>query len=283
VLGVLSSRLHGAWALAAGGWLGVGNDPVYAKTRCFEPFPFPEATDEQRQTIRTIAEQLDSHRKRQQALHPELTLTGIYNVLEKLRQMQPPSIPPCQGGGLAPSLDKGRAGEGLVLTPKEKVIHEQGLVSVLRQLHDELDAAVANAYGWPVDLPEEDVLERLVALNAARAREEAQGLVRWIRPEYQQPNEQQQSMLPVTTHLPSPESGGGARQGGGGAKEPWPKTLPEQAAVVRAALNAAGCPVTAETIARSFLRARTATVAELLATLAAIGQAREVEPGSYTV
>lgn len=38
---------------------------------------------------------------------------------------------------------------------------------------------------------------------------------------------------------------------------------------------------TAEVLARTFLRARTDKVAELLATLAAIGQAREVEPGTY--
>jgi len=31
-----------------------------------------------------------------------------------MSQNQPPSIPPCQGGGLSPSPDKGRAGEGFV-------------------------------------------------------------------------------------------------------------------------------------------------------------------------
>src|SRR5690606_31162750 len=40
-LGVLSSFVHVAWAIAAGGRLGVGNDPRYLKGRCFEPFPFP--------------------------------------------------------------------------------------------------------------------------------------------------------------------------------------------------------------------------------------------------
>ena len=44
-----------------------------------------------------------------------------------------------------------------------QAIHEQGLVSVLRQIHDELDTAVADAYGWPVDLTDEQILERLVA------------------------------------------------------------------------------------------------------------------------
>ncbi|MCC6440958.1 MAG: class I SAM-dependent DNA methyltransferase, partial [Rhodanobacteraceae bacterium] len=73
-LGVLSSTVHMRWALASGGWLGVGNDPVYVKTRCFDPFPFPAASEPQQARIRDLAEQLDAHRKRQQAAHPDLTL-----------------------------------------------------------------------------------------------------------------------------------------------------------------------------------------------------------------
>ncbi len=123
LLGVLSSRVHVFWALATGGHLGVGNDPVYNKTRCFDTFPFPDATEPEKARIRQLAEDLDAHRKSRQALYPGLTLTGMYNVLEQLRSGEP-------------------------LTPKERLIHEQGLVSVLRQLHDELDAAVLAAYGW---------------------------------------------------------------------------------------------------------------------------------------
>ena len=73
------------------------------KSRCFDPFPFPAASEAQRQTIRDLAEQLDAHRKRVLATHQDLTLTGLYNVLEKLR-----------------------AGEAL--TEKEQDIHERGLV-----------------------------------------------------------------------------------------------------------------------------------------------------------
>ena len=62
-LGVLSSRFHVAWALAAGGRLGVGNDPRYDKTRCFETFPLPEASDVQKDNIRRLANDLDAHRK----------------------------------------------------------------------------------------------------------------------------------------------------------------------------------------------------------------------------
>jgi hypothetical protein len=114
---------------------------------------------------------------------PGLTLTGMYSVLEKLR-----------------------AGEAL--NAKEKQIHDEGLVSVLRQLHDDLDAAVFAAYGWPATLTDAEILVRVVALNAERAKEEAAGLVRWLRPEYQNPDGAQahQSALAIPTLNPQPPS-----------------------------------------------------------------------------
>ena len=39
--------------------------------------------------------------------------------------------------------------------------------------HKRLDAAVAAAYGWPADLTDEQILEKLLALNLERAAEEA--------------------------------------------------------------------------------------------------------------
>jgi hypothetical protein len=39
--------------------------------------------------------------------------------------------------------------------------------------HKKLDAAVAAAYGWPADLSDDQILERLLALNLERAAEEA--------------------------------------------------------------------------------------------------------------
>jgi hypothetical protein len=39
--------------------------------------------------------------------------------------------------------------------------------------HKKLDAAVATAYGWPADLSDEQILERLLALNLERAAAEA--------------------------------------------------------------------------------------------------------------
>jgi hypothetical protein len=164
-LGLLSSRLHVSWAMRTGSWLGVGNDSVYVKSRCFDPFPFPNASDLQKATIGAIAEELDAHRKRVLEGHPHLTLTGLYNVLERLKT-----------GAYPEDLDV-----------KERRIFDDGLLLIMKELHEKLDVAVAEAYGWPVDLPEAEVLARLVALNKERAKEEMRGLVRWLRPDYQIP------------------------------------------------------------------------------------------------
>ena len=160
-LGVLSSRVHGYWSLIAGGLL--GGTPRYSKSRCFDPFPFPVTDDLKLQRIRQIAEEIDGHRKRVLAEHPHLTLTGLYNVLERLKS-----------GVAAAALD-----------PAEREILDDGLVLILLEQHERLDHAVAAAYGWPVDLADGAILARLVALNQERRREEARGQVRWLRPAYQ--------------------------------------------------------------------------------------------------
>ncbi len=258
-LGVLSSRLHVTWALHTGSWLGVGNDPVYVKTACFEKFPFPDATEPQQARIRLCAEELDAHRKRRQAEHPKLTLTDMYNVLEKLRAGEP-------------------------LAAAERITHEQGLVAVLRQLHDDLDAAVFDAYGWPATLADEEILARLVSLNAERAAEEARGLVRWLRPEYQAP----QAGVAATEVTEDAEAGGPEEEQEPAAAapaprslRPWPDGLAAQAAAVRAALGDLARPATAEEVAVLFDAAPVARVADWLAALAALGQARAGDAGRY--
>lgn len=241
LLGVLSSRIHVTWALAAGGRLGYGNDPRYNKTRCFEPFPFPDASEFSRARIRQLGEQLDAHRKRQQELFPNLTLTDLYNVLEQIRSGEP-------------------------LDATSQRIHDQGLISVLRGLHDDLDQAVAEAYGWPAELSAEDILFKLVDLNAARAAEERSGLVRWLRPEFQQTGQTQTGLA-----VEAEEETVAAKAP---AKAPWPATLPERVRAVRDNLLQMPDPASPEAIARRFARARVPDVTAILETLAAIGQAR---------
>lgn len=248
-LAVLSSRFHVVWALAAGGRLGYGNDPRYNKSRCFDPFPFPDATEMQKTRLRALGEELDAHRKAQQASHPKLTLTGIYNVLEKLR-----------------------AGERI--EGKDKDIYDQGLVGILRDIHDRIDAETAAAYGWPVDLDDETILINLVDLNRARAAEEAAGHIRWLRPEYQNPAGHAAVAKGKQVEL---DVGEVAEIEG---KALWPKVLPEQIAAVRAVLSDMG-EATPEQIARQFKRGRAASVKPLLESLTALGQARLIEGGRF--
>jgi hypothetical protein len=247
-LGILSSRIHVTWALAAGGTL--EDRPRYNKTRCFDTFPFPDCDEQKKARIRELGEQLDAHRKRQQALHPQLTITDMYNVLEKLRA-------------------------NVALNDKERLTHEAGLVSVLKQLHDELDVAVFAAYGWSAKLTDEEILEALVALNHERAEEERRGKIRWLRPEFQNPQGAAQTDLGI--NIEKPEVAASVKQ----EKLVWPKTLAEQARAVRNALVAQAGIVTAQQLARSFKSARAERVAELLQTLASLGQAREVEEGKF--
>jgi hypothetical protein len=42
----------------------------------------------------------------------------------------------------------------------------------LADCHAKLDAVVAAAYGWPADLPDDAILERLLALNLAQSHTE---------------------------------------------------------------------------------------------------------------
>ncbi|MBD2723143.1 class I SAM-dependent DNA methyltransferase [Hymenobacter armeniacus] len=251
-LGVLSSNIHISWALAAGGILGVGGTPRYNKSRCFDPFPFPDATPAQQVRIRELAEQLDAHRKRQQAQHPSLTLTDLYNVVEKLRANQP-------------------------LSAKDQTVNQQGLASVVLSLHQQLDAAVAEAYAWPAALPDAEILTRLVRLNHERAREEAGGHVRYLRPAYQAKGNKEQGIGNTATQAdlalavsPVPSS-----------LIPFPTELAQQMQALRDALQQAAQPQTAAQVAARFRRLKADKVEPLLATLAALSLVRQTPEGAY--
>ena len=131
--GVLHSRFHELWARGMGTQLReVESGFRYTPTTCFETFPFPRPTDEQREAIGEIAAELN--RLREGWLNPDgigatelrrRTLTNLYNKRP----------------------------------------------TWLNNIHTTLDAAVAEAYGWPHDLSSEGVLERLLALNLERGRQ----------------------------------------------------------------------------------------------------------------
>jgi len=103
--------------------------PRYTPTTTFETFPFPRPVEEQRQTIAALAQRLVELRD------------GWLN---------PPGL---SGDELAPR----------TLT---NLYNERP--TWLANAHAELDRAVLDAYGWPADLDDDGILERLLALNLER-------------------------------------------------------------------------------------------------------------------
>jgi len=133
--GVLHSKAHELWALRTCTWLGVGNDPRYTPTTTFDTFPFPSGPgwesigDPRVEAIANAARTL---------------------VEQRDRWLNPPGA-------------------------TETTLRERTLTNLyndrptwLALAHDRLDRAVLDAYGWPHDLGNEEILGRLLALNLER-------------------------------------------------------------------------------------------------------------------
>jgi hypothetical protein len=259
LFGILSSKIHKTWAFALGGWLGIGNDHRYSNSRTFACFPFPTLTERQSEKLGSVAMEMHTLRKQCQADHPGLTLTQIYNVREKLRAGEP-------------------------LNDSEEAIKTKGLVLIVNELHDKIDALVAQAYGWPADLSDEDILARLVALNAQRAAEEKRGLVRWLRPDYQR------ARAGVADAQAAAESGAQIAaplvlEAGKTQKPSFPSSEVERTAAVFAALAMATKPLDAASIARMYRQGARAepAVLRVLAALARLGHIHSADGKSFAL
>ena len=168
-LGVLSSRIHLDWTFANCGLMGVATFEQghrYTKSKIIDTFPFPETSSERKKVMAAIAEDLDATRRAALDDSPSLTMTGLYNFVAAIR-------------------------DGTLPTEQEAAA-VRARAFIVAKLHDDLDLAVADAYGWGDEwrrapLPPAEIVRRLVALNAARVAEEANGHVRWLRPDYQIP------------------------------------------------------------------------------------------------
>ena len=132
--GVLHSRIHGLWATAMGTQL--EDRPRYTPTTCFETFPFPTPTDEQRAAIAAAAAELNG--LRENWLNPVDMFGGPALNADQLRRRTLTNL-------------------------------YNDYPSWLSNAHAILDAAVADACGWPTDLPDAEALQRLLALNLERA------------------------------------------------------------------------------------------------------------------
>lgn len=217
--GILHSRFHELWSLRMCTWLGVGNDPRYTPTTCFETFPFPAGlTPADTAHQRTEAVEggalipADLPDTLSDALHtedfkpnqplapvhqapaaiktipPRQAATAIAQAAQRLNALRqawlnPPewthTVPEVVPLGLSASPYPDR------IVPKpgfEKELAKRTLTNLynlrpawLAAAHAQLDAAVAAAYGWAdytANMPDDEILRRLLALNLQRSTSE---------------------------------------------------------------------------------------------------------------
>ena len=158
--GILHSRFHEAWSLRLGTWLGKGNDPRYTPTTTFETFPFPEglspdipasdyANDPRAVAIAEAARRLVE--LRDHWLNPPEWVEWVDEPVSGY-----PKHPVPRDEAMAKELKKRTLTNLYNARPQW-----------LADAHATLDAVVAEAYGWDVDISEDEVLQKLLALNLA--------------------------------------------------------------------------------------------------------------------
>jgi hypothetical protein len=278
-LAILSSRVHVHFATVRGGRQGVGNDPVYQHTETFDTFPFPFLSKESEENLADLGDQLVQFRERILKQFPDLTITKLYNVFERAREVE--------AGNAAASL-----------SDEEKELNRTAQIGVLKDLHDRIDRAVLEAYGWSdlarsivgkpggltpsllkspdQEAAEEDLLKRLVELNRDRVRDEAGGDIHWLRPTFQKPRLAAKAPQPATAQQVEAELVAAV---GPVEKIAWPKDGLEQIKVVRAALGDANAPISVPDLDARFKggRKRQERLADLLAYMSETGMVRAQE------
>ena len=160
VLGILHSRFHEAWSLRLGSTL--EDRPRYPTAAAFYTFPFPDElnlnvhTDENMMTPRVLAI-TDAAKNlvtlRDRWLNPPEWVEWVEESLPSYPKRPVPRNP--------------SAASALEQRTLTKLYNKRP--EWLSHAHDALDTAVAEAYGWPVDISEDDALAALLTLNLERS------------------------------------------------------------------------------------------------------------------
>ncbi|MGI2034682.1 class I SAM-dependent DNA methyltransferase [Rhizobium panacihumi] len=163
-LGILQCRFHDAWSRKLG--TSLEDRPRYTPTTTFETFPFPDGLTPDIPPIRY-------------ARDPRAI--AIADAARRLDAMRNAWLNPADLVVIEPEVVPGYPDR---ILPRDSVaaaaLRERTLTNLynqnpqwLKNAHADLDAAVAQAYGWPVDLSEEDTLARLLDLNLTRLAADA--------------------------------------------------------------------------------------------------------------
>ena len=138
----------------------------------------------------------------------------------------------------------------------------------------------------------EELLTRLVALNAQRAAEEKAGKVRWLRPRFQDSAFKASDKALLNQELPAtvlfgiqadliPENDPQPLENTKTAKQAWPNTLPLQVSAIAQLLSSAGTALSLSEIEASFKGKGPwkKGLPRILETLEALGRARREGEG----
>ncbi|MXS82176.1 class I SAM-dependent DNA methyltransferase [Nitrosomonas oligotropha] len=197
--GILHSRFHELWSLGLCTWLGVGNDPRYTPTTCFETFPFPEGltpadtAPKSKEEKRALGyKDSDNQARTWECIAPIPAIianesqrpaaSAIAEAAFKLNQLRNNWLNPSEWVDWVITAEEQKA--GFPQRPVAKPGHESELKkrtltnlynakpAWLINAHQVLDAAVAQAYGWDdytPDMPDTEILQRLLQLNLQRS------------------------------------------------------------------------------------------------------------------
>lgn len=174
--GILHSRFHERWSLRMG--TSLEDRPRYTPTSTFETFPFPEGltpADTQGAT-ETLASGAILPPVAEEPRAVAVQIAEAAHRLDSLRErwLNPPEWVEC-----VPEVVPGYPDRLIPKPGHEQDLKKRTLTNLynarpawLEQAHQALDTAVAAAYGWDdytPEMPEAEILRRLLALNLARS------------------------------------------------------------------------------------------------------------------
>jgi len=169
--GILHSRFHELWSLRLCTWLGVGNDPRYTPTTTFETFPFPAGLTP-RDTAPVAGQGTPP------CLAGHVAAGNIAAAARRLNELRENWLNPPEWTERIPEVVPGYPDRIVAKPGHEADLKKRTLTNLynarpawLDGAHQALDAAVAAAYGWTdytPDMPDEEILRRLLALNLER-------------------------------------------------------------------------------------------------------------------
>jgi hypothetical protein len=195
--GILHSRFHQLWALGLCTWMGVGNDPRYTPTTCFETFPFPAGlspadtapkseaekqalgyTDVDGATANPVDAPVPAMIADPARRPHALAIAEAAFRLNRLREnwLNPSEwvdwvITPIEEQAGFPKRPVAKPGHEAELKKRTLTNLYNAKPAWLVNAHQVLDKAVAKAYGWNDYTPEmtdAEILQRLLKLNLAQ-------------------------------------------------------------------------------------------------------------------